>query len=295
MQQSGNDPSGRIHRILPIAFVVLLWPTPTRADPLYTITDLGAFKSLLGYPPTGYTPQLGTNAAGEGSVLDTTGQHAYSFQRTSIDHSDGAGLDPGLVASLGSYYYGDTEPRIIDHFTVNTQGWVVGLTGRDSRYGGFSFLIRPGASPEASVAMSYTWNDVNSSNASVGNFYKYYTDINGVRLYEVVTGHPYQFEYHATLLEPNKSAPSDLTSLIAPGSGWVLTDALKIDDAGQVIGVGTLDGSPHAFLLTPGGPPTLAPVPEPTPLALFALVTTLLGFRRVSRRGHVSTRPGPSP
>lgn len=42
----------------------------------------------------------------------------------------------------------------------------------------------------------------------------------------------------------------DLNSMI-PVSGWMLQQALAINTAGQVVGVGTLRGNQHAFLLTP--------------------------------------------
>jgi probable HAF family extracellular repeat protein len=43
----------------------------------------------------------------------------------------------------------------------------------------------------------------------------------------------------------------DLNRLIAPASGWTLTEARAINDRGQVVGVGRRDGQPRGFLLTP--------------------------------------------
>ncbi|MFO1460495.1 MAG: immunoglobulin domain-containing protein [Verrucomicrobiota bacterium] len=48
----------------------------------------------------------------------------------------------------------------------------------------------------------------------------------------------------------------DLNTLI-PVSGWVLTDATAINDLGQIVGTGLLEGEPRGFLLSPldpGGP-----------------------------------------
>lgn len=53
----------------------------------------------------------------------------------------------------------------------------------------------------------------------------------------------------------------DLNTLIAPGSGWVLRSAEGINDAGDIVGFGTFNGSNRAFLLT---------VPEPATLSLLA-------------------------
>ena len=54
---------------------------------------------------------------------------------------------------------------------------------------------------------------------------------------------------HAFLYE--KDRMSDLNSLVPPGSGWILTTACRINDAGQIAGLGWYGGKSHAFLLTP--------------------------------------------
>ena len=51
----------------------------------------------------------------------------------------------------------------------------------------------------------------------------------------------------------------DLTSLLdASGTGWSLTSATGVNDAGQIVGTGSIGGQVHAFVLTP--------VPEPASL-----------------------------
>jgi probable HAF family extracellular repeat protein len=46
-------------------------------------------------------------------------------------------------------------------------------------------------------------------------------------------------------------AMTDLNTLLPAGSGWVLQRATGISAGGQIVGVGTLDGQPRGFLLTP--------------------------------------------
>ena len=41
-----------------------------------------------------------------------------------------------------------------------------------------------------------------------------------------------------------------LNKLIAPNNGWVLGQANGINDAGQIVGYGTIGGQTHALLLT---------------------------------------------
>src|SRR5438874_2687732 len=43
----------------------------------------------------------------------------------------------------------------------------------------------------------------------------------------------------------------DLTTLLPPDSGWTLTEANGINDAGQIVGAGIHGEHLHAFLLTP--------------------------------------------
>ncbi|MEY4916642.1 MAG: hypothetical protein RL616_555 [Verrucomicrobiota bacterium] len=65
---------------------------------------------------------------------------------------------------------------------------------------------------------------------------------------------------HATLW-PSSDAARDLNELIPINSGWVLTEARGVNDAGQIVGSGLLNGQPRAFLLTPNsGADTNPPV-----------------------------------
>jgi probable HAF family extracellular repeat protein len=43
----------------------------------------------------------------------------------------------------------------------------------------------------------------------------------------------------------------DLNALIPANSGWEPLNAVAINLAGQIVGVGTVNGQQHAFLLTP--------------------------------------------
>jgi probable HAF family extracellular repeat protein len=69
----------------------------------------------------------------------------------------------------------------------------------------------------------------------------------------------------------------DLNSLIDPNSDWILTIANGINDTGQIIGAGYLDGESQGFLLTPV-------VPEPASGAMVAIGALML-FQRRRRLG----------
>ncbi len=72
------------------------------------------------------------------------------------------------------------------------------------------------------------------------------------------------------------SAPINLNDLIDPSSGWELDSAWGINDSGQIVGNGWLNGVPTGFLLTP--------TPEPTTLLLTAALPLLRRHPRKSPR-----------
>lgn len=80
--------------------------------------------------------------------------------------------------------------------------------------------------------------------------------------------------YHAFLF--GDGSMLDLNSLVSQGSGWELINAQDINDLGQIVGRGKINGQSHAFLLSP----TTVPVPA----AAWLLGSGLLGMIGVARR-----------
>ena len=77
----------------------------------------------------------------------------------------------------------------------------------------------------------------------------------------------------------------DLNSLIPSSSGFVLTSAVGIDSAGDIVAYGTSpSGQTDEYLLTPT--PLLAPVPEPSALAVMGLMIVALAARHAGVRRH---------
>ncbi len=77
----------------------------------------------------------------------------------------------------------------------------------------------------------------------------------------------------------------DLNSLIASGSGWELLGAYGINDAGQIVGEGLLNGEAHAFELDPGTGVLahafeIQAVPEPGMAWLVGIAIGLIGLKR---------------
>jgi probable HAF family extracellular repeat protein len=128
--------------------------------------------------------------------------------------------------------------------SLNDAGQVVGDSGTgDGRLSGFIWLPEAAygfpagmndLTPDANLAQIY---DINNQGQVVG--YGVYDAYNGAILWDAGT------VYH-------------LDDLIDPNSGWHLNNAQNINDAGQIVGTGTFNNQPRAFLLTPstGGAPS---------------------------------------
>jgi len=59
----------------------------------------------------------------------------------------------------------------------------------------------------------------------------------------------FQNTYHAFVYSGGKM--KDLNSMIPAGLGWALTEANGINASGQIVGMGTINGVEHGYLLTP--------------------------------------------
>jgi alpha-tubulin suppressor-like RCC1 family protein/uncharacterized membrane protein len=66
--------------------------------------------------------------------------------------------------------------------------------------------------------------------------------------------------YRAVQWQDSSSQPIDLNTVLPTNSGWVLNQAYGINNAGEIVGSGTLNGVTHAFALLPlqasNAPPT---------------------------------------
>ena len=69
---------------------------------------------------------------------------------------------------------------------------------------------------------------------------------------------------------------ADLNELVPANSGWFLESAEDINNCGQIVGVGRLNGVDHGFLLTL--------VPEPSSLSVLTLALAGVGIGVVRRR-----------
>ena len=95
-------------------------------------------------------------------------------------------------------------------------------------------------------------------------------------LQSIGLGNPYDINNSGTvvggggLIWDAINGTRSLVDLIPSDAGWQLDFAFGINNAGQIVGVGQLDGETHAFLLSP--------VPEPTGISLTCLAFSISCF-----------------
>lgn len=128
-------------------------------------------------------------------------------------------------------------------FGINDLGQITGQAYIKNDIGADAFLYDGGAMQDLGTVTSPTGGNgqyasglgINSSGVVVGE--------------STYQKNGQSIVYHAFVYSNGKM--QDLNRLIPTGSGWVLTTAYSINDAGQIVGYGTHNKQQHAFLLTP--------------------------------------------
>jgi probable HAF family extracellular repeat protein len=234
----------------------------------YGINDVGqvvgsSFTSYSSTTPThaflwqaGTMTDLGTLAGGtnsSASTINSLGQ-AVGYSQNAAGNDRAVLWSGGTVTDLGTL--GGADSWAMDNNNAGTTvGWAEDTTGTRRAFVDDAAGMRSlGSLGTASVAYG-----VNNSGLVVGD-------------YTSTSGQSRAFVYSGGVMQ-------DLSALILPTSGWVLTDAQKVNDSGQIVGTGTYDGETLAYELTPS--------PEPTSLAMVGLSSCFLLGRR--RRNELNT------
>ena len=188
-----------------------------------------------------------------GTIAGTANLHATTYDR-------------GGLHDLGTLGGGTSFAK-----AINNAGEVVGYSAvdlpGDSALHAFLYNARTGMA------------DLNSLGGLAPNYYSVATAINDRGQVAGYFGTAVEGESSAFLFD-SAFGLMDLNDLVDPVSaaGWRLDIALGINDAGQIVGYGLLDGNPRGFLLS-----ALPPVPEPSTWALMLLGLAGLGLRRQAR------------
>jgi probable HAF family extracellular repeat protein len=256
----------------------------------YGVNDLGqvaAAQSGLAWlgDPTNGVMSLGTlNGVGNSGALDINNagsvvgwsQNSNFAERAFIWNQSSGMIDLGVLAGEGSSRA----------YAINQQGWVAGESGRAVIWDPTGQIININA--PANVSWAY---DINDNNAVVGAYFTgglnrafSWTANDGAQPLGTLGGSQSAaraINNNGLIVGDSNNASGnnraflfqngvmlDLNMMIEAGSGWTLTQAWDINDAGQIVGNGLFNGVQHGFLLTP--------VPAPGSLVAFGIVTLLV-------------------
>jgi probable HAF family extracellular repeat protein len=239
-------------------------PPDERPTHSYIATG-GVLKDLGILPGSTATTVSAINDSGQAAGVATFALPGSAWSTTHAFFFDGHTLKDigtlGGVAPYGTYVSG-----------MNNRGDVIGSSS-------------PAANPALSHAfVSHQGGPLIDLGTLPGGTYSYANGINNlgqiVGTSAYISGYKYAYGYAPFLYQDGKM--TDLNALIDPLMGVTISQALKINDAGQIAALGYYNYQPglwRLFVLTPEDQPQptapgtlIQPVPEPTSMALQAAV-----------------------
>ena len=225
----------------------------TSGDEHAFIFQNGAFEDI-GVKTTG-----GNSNA---SSINATGQVAGWVRARTISGDDGA-----FLYSAGSFVFFQANSSAFD---INNAGQVVGGIGGNDNGSGNAFLFSGGVVQDlGKVSAGHKFaiaSAINNAGDVVGVSSPSFLASSGERA----------FIFRDGMMQ-------DLNDLIAANSGWVLSRAVDINDAGQIVGSGFKDGQPKAFLLTPTQPLLLTEVNSTKAIVLESMTFVRDPFSLLTR------------
>ncbi len=213
------------------------------------MTDLGTL------PGGNYSAATGINDAGA-----VVGQSTLANGSTNAFlYNNGQMTSLGTLGGTSSFAYG-----------INNLGQVVGQSYTAKDASAAAFLYANGVMTNLGVLDGFkgsTARAINDAGMVVGTSFGKLNPSTGA------------FIQHAFAY--NNGTMTDLNSLLPAGSGWVLTEAVGINNAGLISGIGTLNGVRTAFNFDGS---KINAVPEPGTIAIFTLIGGGLALRTYRRR-----------
>jgi probable HAF family extracellular repeat protein len=239
--------------------------------------DYGSTSRPFLYSNGGMT-DLGTLGGNSGAAngINDNGQVVGTAQTTIGDNASHAFLySNGSMTDLGTLGGSQSIAN-----AINDNGQIVGSSSLETNgWDVHAFLYSNGSMTDIGSMWAHTSTakDINNNGQVVGYFQTPSQDANG------------NFISHAFLY--SNGTMFDLNSLIDPDSGWTLTDATGINDMGQIVGNGIINGAQRSFITSALDMTTLTAVPPtstvPVPTTAWLLGSGLLGLIGVARRKAV--------
>src|SRR6476659_1146802 len=206
-----------------------LWKPSTPNGTSGTMFNLG---SLGGTESNGGAINASGQISGSSLTNSDAAYHAFLWKPTTPNGTSGAMHDLGTLGGTESF-----------GGTINTSGQVAGFSYPTGNAAYHAYLWTPTTLNGASGTMQdlATLGGLNSYSYSLSAG----GQVVGASEVQVTSDHTHAFLY------TNGIGMVDLNTLIDPLSGWELSDAADINDAGQITGQGLINGKYHAYLLTP--------------------------------------------
>jgi probable HAF family extracellular repeat protein len=220
-------------------------------------TEVDAYIGTLSSSQITIIPSLGGDVTGAFG-LNNLGQVVGTSRNSNPDILTEAYLyDHGTILPLGDLGGGSTANAIND-FSV-----IVGDAG----------LSKTGPAHAFVYDAAHGMRDIDGRDASLQSLDSVAVDINNAG---TIVGDANRADgsWRAALFDETTGVHF-LDDLIPPNSGWdFLFQATDINNLGQIVGTGQIDGESHVFLLTP------TPEPASITLALLAAAPILVLARR---------------
>jgi probable HAF family extracellular repeat protein len=240
-----------------------------------TVTNLGSFKGITNSNSAFAINDLG-QVVGEEITTNSQGQVQFlgwlweNGIKTGLTSPNNPSFVPSEINNLGQIVGTSIRSQLPiwdSNAVVLASGQVIELPTLNGSSQGTGLDIN-----NKSQAVGYSdsqaalWSDGDVLGLGIlGSNVNTYSVATGINDFGQVVGYssiseisPLTRERHAFLWDGQLQ---DINNLIADDSGWELEDANDINNKGQIVGKGILNGQYHAYLLTPLSAPE--PVPEP--------------------------------
>lgn len=204
----------------------------------------------------GVAADLGTiagtaSATGRAWAINQNGQIA-GLSTSASGTSQATLWSAGAITNLTSL--GDGT-RFSQAFGINDLGVVVGSSSTGQTVGQ---LI--GTTSTTAITRAFAWTGGTMTELAPFNLYgpgntgpttNYHSVANDININGLIVGNSQRIAGSAAVATLWQNGVAiDLNTLIAPGSGWNLLSAEGINNAGDIVGFGTFQGSSRAFMLT---------------------------------------------
>jgi probable HAF family extracellular repeat protein len=201
---------------------------------------------ITGYAQTGQNDHAFIYSGGGltdiGARLGGSLPNSYGLGINDSGHVAGTAYNGSYSVAHAFFYNGTTA---VDIGSLSGQGASGSAINNNDQIAGYS-------TTSAGVAHAFRFaSGVLTDLGTLGGHWSYG---NGINNNNVIVGGSYidaaDLIYHAFVSAGNSLTDLN-TNVNSSGAGWVLVEARAVNDAGQIVGVGTLGGVNHGFLLSP--------------------------------------------